>query len=126
MEHRVGLEPTESEVAARRLVPLRHPVRSSKKQKSGLAGRFSTRLCTCRPRYGAPRLSSRDVQADQSSAFIVEQILTSNVHAQGRALSLIVTSLSPRATFSETGAFPAPMESRRPLISSSLVYGQIS
>jgi hypothetical protein len=51
-------------------------VRSSKKQKSGLAGRFSTRLCTCRPRYGAPRLSSRDVQANQSSAFIVEQILT--------------------------------------------------
>src|ERR1043165_8082725 len=48
MEHRVGLEPTKSEVAARRLVPLRHPVRSSKKQKSGLAGRFSTRLCTCR------------------------------------------------------------------------------
>src|ERR1044071_1423029 len=84
MEHRVGLEPTKSEVAARRLVPLRHPVRSSKKQKSGLAGRFSTRLCTCRPRYGAPRLSSREVQADQRSAFIVEEIVTSPAASNAR------------------------------------------
>src|ERR1051325_8974464 len=79
MEHRVGLEPTKSEVAARRLVPLRHPVHFQRMKKRP-RGPLSPGLpCTSRPRYGAPRLSSHEVQANQCSAFIVRRILSSAI-----------------------------------------------